>query len=272
VAYTISTLHCAPNHPIDDRRGTLAAQTPVAVMVRAVQRSQPIRWIAVAILAAAIPLAADCQTAQQLSAEQRALIDAGHQLFLTWDVPGSPWPRTCAFENIDASPEEAAAAFTNYSRQRAYIPRIRKSLVSRVVDPATAEVDYTLDVPMVADEDYTVLDRVSVDDGGASYMIGWTLVRATSTKAIAGSVRFESHRLERTQRDVTLMSYCNLVTPGSGLAKLSFVKSRALAQARDAAHAIVVEVERERTSDRALLDAEVERLRAALAATRPQAH
>jgi len=249
----------------------LVTQTQVAVMVRAVRRSQPIRWIAVAVLAAAIPLPADAQMAQQLSAEQRALLDAGHPLFLTWDVPGSPWPRTCAFENVDATPEEAAAAFTNYPRQRAYIPRIRKSLVSRVVDPATAEVDYTLDVPMVADEDYTVRDRVSVDDSGASYTIEWTLVRASSTKAIAGSVRFEPHRLQGTPRDVTLMSYCNLVTPGSGLAKLSFIKSRALVQAREAAHAIVVEVERQRASDRALLADEVERLRAALAATRPQA-
>lgn len=221
--------------------------------------------VGVALLAAAIALPARAQVERELSAAQRTVVEDGGQVFLTWNVAGSPWPRACVFEYIDATPEEAAAAFTNYARQREYIPGLRRARVSRVVDATTVEVDYTLDVPIVADEDYTVRDHLSSYDGGASYRVDWTLVRATSTKATDGAVRFEPHHIDRSGRDGTLMAYCNLVVPGSRLAGLSFIRSRALAQLREAAHAVVVETVRQRTRDRALLDAEIRTLRDALA-------
>jgi hypothetical protein len=211
------------------------------------------------------------QAADSLTADQRTAIDNGRLVFLTWDVGGSPWPRACAYQHIDAMPEEAAAVFTNYDRHLAFIPKLRKSTISRVIDPVTAEVDYTLSVPIVADEHYTVRDHLSTYNGGASYKIDWTLVRATSTKATEGSVRFEPRRSDKTLREGTLMAYCNLVTPGSRLAKLSFIRSKAMAQVREAAGAIVVEVERERAANRALLDAEIRTLRSALLAQLPHA-
>ena len=161
--------------------------------------------------------------------------------------------------------------FANYDRHLAFIPKLRKSRISRVIDPVTAEVDYTLSVPIVADEHYTVRARLSTYNGGVSYKTEWTLVRATSTKATEGNVRFEPHRNVRSQRDGTLMAYCNLVTPGSRLAKLSFIRSKAMAQVREAAEAIVAEVERERAGNRALLDAELRALRSALPVELPHA-
>ena len=207
------------------------------------------------------------QTVHELTGEQQATIDDGRQVFLTWEVNGSAWPRACVYQHVDASPEEAAAVFTNYDRHLSFIPKLRKSTMSRVIDPVTAEVDYTLSLPIVADEHYTVRDHLSTY-GGVSYKIEWTLVRASSTKATEGSVRFEPHRGVRAQRDGTLMTYCNLVTPGSRLAKLGFIKSKAMAQVREAAGAIVAEVERECAGDRALLDAELRTLRSALLAQR----
>lgn len=204
------------------------------------------------------------QATRELSAEQRATIDIGRQVFLTSDVSDSPWPRACVYQYIDAMPEEAAAVFTNYEHHLAFIPNLLKATISRVIDPVTAEVDYTLRVPIVADEAYTVRDQLSTYNGGASYRIEWTLVRATSTKATDGSVRFEPYRRDRTPRDGTLMAYCNLVTPGSRLARLGFIRSRAMAQVREAARAIVTEVEQERARNRVLLDAEIRALRAAL--------
>jgi hypothetical protein len=204
------------------------------------------------------------QAAEELTVEQRAMIDDGRQVFLTWDVSGSAWPRACVYQHIDAMPEEAAAVFTNYERHLAFIPSLRKSTVSRVIDPVTAEVDYTLRVPIVADEHYTVRARLSTYNGGASYRTDWTLVRATSTKATEGNVRFEPQRSDGAQRDGTLMAYCNFVTPGSRLAKLGFIRSKAMALVRQTAGAIVAEVERARASDRALLDAELQILRSAL--------
>ena len=200
---------------------------------------------------------AEAQAADELTAEQRRTIEEGRVVFVTADVATSAWPRACVYQHIDATPEDAAAVFTNYERQLAYIPRLKEATISRVIDPVTVEVDYTLDVPIVADEHYTVRDQLSSPDG-VSYRIDWTLVRATSTKATEGSVRFEPHG------QGTLMAYCNLVTPGGRLAGLGFIRSRAMTQVREAAQAIVTEVERERAGDRTLLDAELATLRAAL--------
>lgn len=231
-----------------------------------------VRCLTASVLMTAVTRRGDAQAASELSAEQRMAIDAGRQVVLTWEVRGSPWPRACVYQYIDATPEEAAAVFTNYERHRAYIPDIRKAAISRVVDAVTAEVDYTLRVPIVADEDYTVRDHLSTYHNGASYRIEWTLVRASSTKATEGSVRFEPHHVEKPQRDGTLMAHCNLVTPGSRLAKLSFIRSKALRQARETARAIAAEVERERAGDLALLDGEVQRIRTALRPAAGQPH
>lgn len=231
-----------------------------------------VRCLTVSVLMTVSTGRGDAQAASELSAEQRMAIDDGRQVVLTWDVRGSPWPRSCVYQYIAATPEEAAAVFTNYELHRVYIPDIRKAAISRVVDAVTAEVDYTLRVPIVADEDYTVRDHLSTYHNGESYRIEWTLVRASSTKATEGSARFEPHHIERPARDGTLMAHCNLVTPGSRLAKLSFIRSKALGQARETARAIATEVERQRAGDRTLLDGEVQRIRAALRPTAGQPH
>lgn len=212
---------------------------------------------------AALALPGGAQTAE-LTPEHRQTLEKGGQVFLTWSVPQSSWPRACVFERIAATPEEATAVFIDYERHRAYIPGIKKSKISRVLDPATVEVDYTLALPIVSDEDYTVRDRVSSVASSTTYTVEWTLVRASSTKATDGRVRFEPFRQSSSEPAGTLMSYCNLVTPGSRLAKLGVIKSRALKQVRETAHAVAMQIQRERTGDRALLDAQVKALRAAL--------
>lgn len=224
--------------------------------------------LAIGVLMTAGAQRGRAQAIQELTGEQRVTVDDGRQVFLTWDVRSSPWPRACVYQYIDATPEEAAAVFANYDRHLSFIPKLRKSTISRVIDSVTAEVDYTLSMPIVADEHYTVRARLSSYNGGVSYKTEWTLVRATSTKATEGSVRFEPHRSDRSQRDGTLMAYCNLVTPGSRLAKLGFIKSKGLALIRATGGAIVAEVERECAGDRALLDAELRTLRSALLAQR----
>ena len=203
------------------------------------------------------------QAVHELTPEQWTAIDAGKDVVMTWTVSSSSWPRACVFRYVDATPEEAAAVFTDYERHVAYIPDLTKARISRVIDPATVEVDYRLRVPIVADEDYTVRDHVS-SAGDTSYMVEWTLVRATTTKATEGSIRFEPHRLATSARAGTLMAYCNLVTPGSRLAGLRFVRSRALSQVRETARAVGDEVSRQRVSDPQRLAAEMRVLRAAL--------
>ena len=86
--------------------------------------------LAGALLLAAAPHA-EAQAADDLTAEQRRTIDEGRVVFVTTDVPTSAWPRACVYQRIDATPEEAAAVFTNYERQLTYIPNLKQATISR---------------------------------------------------------------------------------------------------------------------------------------------
>ena len=202
--------------------------------------------------------------ADELSAAQKDVIDRGGQVFVTEDVQGSPWPRASVFQYVDATPEEAAAVFADYDRHATYMPGVKTSRIARVVDRRTAEVDYVLRVPLVADERYTVRDRLSRHDGDGSYAVEWTLVRASSTKATVGSARFRPYRNRRLSKDGTLVAYVNLVSPGSRIAGVGFVKRRALAEVRLTVRSLVRRIEAERTGEPALLAAQVAALREAL--------
>jgi hypothetical protein len=191
----------------------------------------------------------------QLTPEQQATVQSGGQVFITQDVSGKPWPKAFLYQRVDATPEEAAAVFADYELQSSYIPGLTKSKISRRVDAATAEVDYTLKSSFVT-ENYTVRDTVSSYDAGQSYKIAWALVRAETTKAIEGDVKFE--RLGTA----TLMVYYNFVVPGIPGAGL--VQGRAMKQVRETAQAVAKQVEKERRNDRALLDRQLEILRTAL--------
>jgi hypothetical protein len=198
---------------------------------------------------------------QELSAADSVVIEAGRQLVTVEKVEGSKWPRVTVRQYIDASPEEAAAVFADFERHVRFLPNVRRSTISRVLDSATVEVDYVLDVPLVSDESYTVRDRLTSEvlDGPApvrSYQVAWSLVRASSTKAADGAALFTPYR------NGTLMTYRNLVVPGSRLAGLPFVRGRAQREVEATVRAIIAEVARERASDRVLLEAQVRALRA----------
>jgi hypothetical protein len=198
----------------------------------------------------------------EMTTEQKRFVDGGGQVFVARDVAGSPWPAVVVYQRIDATPEAAAAVFIDYERHRTYIPGVRRARVSRVVDPATVEVDYVLSVPMFPDEHYTVRNHLGTYEGGG-YRVEWSLVRASSTRATTGQVRFEPHP-DTAGGPGTVMAYSNSVTPGSRLARVGFIKARAMRQMRETASAIVKRVEAERASEPALLNGQIDALRAAL--------
>jgi hypothetical protein len=125
-------------------------------------------------------------------------------------------------------------------------------------------VDYVLAVPIMSDERYTVRDRLSRDLKAGSYKVEWTLVKASSTKAAEGSVRFEPYRNRQLSRDGTLVAYVNLVSPGSRLAGIGFVRNKGLARVRETVRALVQRVEAERQGEPAVLAHQVAALRVAL--------
>jgi len=123
------------------------------------------------------------------------------------------------------------------------------------------EVDYTLRVPIVKDESYTVRDHLTsvLSDSvtrARSYRVEWTLVRASSTKAADGEAVFAPYR------DGTLLTYRNLVVPGSRMAGLGFIRGRAQREVEATVRAIAEQVAKQRASDRGLLDQQVRALRA----------
>lgn len=199
-----------------------------------------------------------------LTIAQREAVDRGELVVTMQERAESHWPAVTVYVFIDATPEAAAAVFTDYQRHATYIPSVTRSHVSRVIDPATVEVDYTLAVPIVSDEEYTVRDRITRDSAGR-YRVDWTLVRASTTKGTVGHALFASYTNARSGRVGTLLEYYNFVTPGSRLAGLGFIKNQSVGRVRETARAVARQVELERGND-ALMQKRLARLHAAIAA------
>ena len=194
----------------------------------------------------ALSLFSTAAGAQDISREQR---------------PGSPWPAVTIVTYVDATPEEAAAVFTDYARHVEFIPSTRLSRISKVHSPADVEVDYIVALPIVSDEEYTVRDRLSRDSAG--YRVDWTLVRASSTKGTIGHARFTPAINPKTGKPATRFEYHNFVTPGSRIAGMGFIKNRALKEMEQTAAAFARRFESERKNS-AAMQARVASLRAAL--------
>src|SRR5205809_5002474 len=197
---------------------------------------QVLSWIFAAGLCPVVAVAQSLAVA--LTPAQLAAVDGGGRIVITRDRLESPWPAVTVFAYIDATPEEAAAVFMDYERHSSYIPSVKRSHISRVIDAATAEVDYTVDLPVVRDEEYTVRDHISAEASGG-FRIDWTLVRATSTKATVGHACFSPRTHSRTGHAGTLIEYHNVITPGSRLASLGFIRTRAIRQVDETVRAIV---------------------------------
>lgn len=212
-------------------------------------------------MAAVVTATAARAEAQGLDSAQYAAIASGRQVVVAEKVAGSSWPRVTVYQFIAASPEEATAVFLQYESHASFLPNVKRSYISLVLDSATVEVDYVLNVPIVADESYTVRNRLTslrFDSTGdaRNYRVEWTLVRASSTKAADGYALFEPYR------DGTLLTYRNLVVPGSRLAGLGFIRGRAQREVEATVRAIAARVAKARAEERQLLDERVRALRA----------
>ncbi len=191
-----------------------------------------------------------------LTPDQQNSVQKGETVFIAKEVDGAPWPKAYIYVRIDSTPEEAAAVFSDYNSQKNYIPNILKSQISKQVSKTAVNVDYTVHIPVLSDESYTVEDTLSAYDGGTSYKVEWKLVRADSTKSSDGYARFE------TLGTATIMAYYNFVVPGSSMAGL--VKKQAMKQVQDVVKAVRTQVEKERTGGRELLDKQIQTMRGIL--------
>jgi hypothetical protein len=192
----------------------------------------------------------------ELSPSQQAEVKKGEQILITEDIEGKPWPKVKVYRIIDATPEEVAAVFCDFSNAKSFVPKLLKSEISNRVSPTVVEVDYGVDVPILPDEYYTVRNTIK-STGKDTYKIEWKLLRAVQTKDSLGSMRVEPFGDGKC-----LMAYHNLVVPGSGMAGL--LRGKAIEQMRDTVTAIGEHAESQKTGNPAGLKKQVEALRAAL--------
>jgi hypothetical protein len=190
----------------------------------------PLGMLAAAATLAQAGLFSDLSTADQNK------VKAGEQVMTTEILDGYPWPRVRVYQMIKATPREVMAVFTDYNNACQFVPNCLKSKISKNVNPLVTEVDYVIDVPMLADEAYTVRDTLSAAGGGA-LVVSWKMLRATSIEESAGNLHAEPFGA-----DASIIRYTNLVKPSSVAAPL--LKGVAMSQMKDTVQAIADQVEK----------------------------
>ena len=206
---------------------------------------------------AALP-AATAGLLDDLTREQRANLEKGDLIVLEQDIPGKPWPRVRIYKKIQASPEQVAGVFFDYNQAKTFIPDVLESRISKKISPGVMEVDYEVDVPILADEAYTARNEMKMLQD--CYQASWTLLRALQTKAAEGNLLVEPF-----ENGSSVIRYTNLVTPSSGMAKI--LKLPAMARMQKTVLAIGQKVEQQKAKNPAELAAQVARLREAMEST-----
>jgi hypothetical protein len=190
-----------------------------------------------------------------LSTEDQQKVKSGGQVMVTDSLDGYPWPRVRVYQAVKATPLEVMAVFTDYDNACDFVPNCLKSKVSKQISPLVAHVDYVIDVPILADEAYTVRDTLSKEPGGA-LKVTWKMLKATSIEESEGNLLAEP-----SDAGGSLIRYTNLVKPSSMAAPL--LRGVAMSQMKDTVQAIVTHVEKQKANPVAL-KSELDRLDAAL--------
>lgn len=211
-------------------------------------------FLSLAVCLAALP-AATAGLLDDLTREQRAELEKGGLIVLEQDIPGKPWPRVRIYKKIQATPEQVAAVFFDYNQAKTFIPDVLESRISKKISPCVMEVDYEVDVPILADEAYTARNEMKALQDG--YQASWALLRALQTKAAEGNLLIEPF-----ENGSSVIRYTNLVTPSSGMAKI--LKVPAMSRMQKTVLAIGEKVEQQKAKNPAELAAQVARLRAAM--------
>jgi hypothetical protein len=196
----------------------------------------------------------------QLSVEQMERVARGEPVQVLTAVEGSSWPRSTVYQFIEATPEECAAVLSDYALQEHYAPRMKSSRIVR--DSANmTDVEYVVSIPVYPDERSVSRHRIVMD--GAVYRIEWHTAAEPGSKGSVtkGSATFRPMTNARTGTAGTLMIHDQSVVPASMFARVPMVRNKAIEASREGAASIRKQVEKERTSDRRRLDAQLERLR-----------
>ncbi len=189
-------------------------------------------------IVAALSLAASSAgVLDDLNAADTEKIRAGKTIVLTEDVEGMPWPRVTVYRATACSAAETMAVFFDYDNAVNYVPNCLKSKISKRLGPRTVEVDYEVDVPILADEAYTARNELSGDLAGVM-TVSWELLRATSV------VRSEGELTVEPMGEGAIVRYRNFVELSSIAAGL--LRRVAIGQMEDMLDSLLDQVEEQR--------------------------
>ena len=192
----------------------------------------------------------------ELNDAQKKALDKGEQVYFDQKVDGAPWPRMYIYQQMDCTPEEAAAVTMDWELRPAYTSDLKSAKIKKVVSATSAEIEYVLHIPLLGDETFTLANTLTPYNNEASYKVDWHLVTATKTKKSEGLTRLEKHG------NGTLMAIVNFIDPNQPLAG-AFV-GKAIQGFKDATLGFANQVKKERDMDQAKLQLQIQALRKAL--------
>ena len=190
-----------------------------------------------------------------LNPSQQALVKQGQQILINENISNNPWPCFHVYRITTATPLQVAAVFWDVAYDANYIPDCLKSTVND--HPALNMVDatYVIKVPFLSNEISKVRSAVKVIPGGG-YKIEWNVISSKYSKSGKGSV------LAVPYENGALISYSNLVVPGSSIAVI--LRGQAESQVQKTVTAIAAQAEREVKQSPEQLAEQVKQLKKAL--------
>jgi hypothetical protein len=192
----------------------------------------------------------------ELTASQKAQLFDRQLVTVTQKVDGYAWPKIWMYILIDATPEQSAALGFDFELKPVYTKSVKRASISQIIDAATMNVDYVINVPIISDEHITLANHMSTPDQGETFLLEFHLVRADRTKTSDGTNRFEPVNGQ------TLFAVYSFVDPNSPFAGMA--RKHAIHDSQDAVVAYRDQVEHEKSVDPALLANQLQKLRSAL--------
>ena len=203
----------------------------------------------------------------ELNSAQQGVVLRGGEVMVRRPFSGGPWPSFHAYVMVNSTPEEAAAAFTDFNIQKDYFKNVVSSQVVSQRGNAF-QIRYTLNLPisdllagMNVQEKTLVDDIVTYQDPTRTYRVDWNLREGDYTEKSVGSATFEPLGTG------TLVVYRSSIVPKPLPGYLFWVNlkeekyiAKTEAGVKDTVVDLRVQVSKEVKTQRSLLDAQVSRL------------
>ena len=188
----------------------------------------------------------------KLTPQQQEVLSSGKPLLIEEEMTDNPWPRYTVYHLVKSTSAQAAAVFWDCGLDPKYVPNCLSVRIVSTPEPWIHDGEYTLRMPlMLPDEIYVSRNAVTVPSPGV-YKISWHVLHARYIQGSTGNILFQQHG------DQTLISYTNLVRPGSSIAGL--LRTNASRQVVESVRALVHQIEHEIQDNPQLLEHQLKEL------------